>query len=611
MIRPEISPLAEASERSAEALLHELQAYVADLETQNRTLHETCTILQESRDRYFELYESAPVSYLTLSEKGLIADINLSGAAMLGMERGKLLKYRFARFIAPRHSKLWQAHFLSVLEGTDKLNCELALQRSDGSLLHVRLDSQRLVKDGSFCIRTVLTDCTERKQVEAALQKSEALNQAILDSVTSEIAVLDHDGKIIAINRPWQRFALENSVDLGKTMPTIRIGANYLAACPADTGAAAHEALNARNGIQAVLDGRLPSFSLEYPCHSPEQQRWFCMSVTPLGDGVVITHTNITEHKQAVESVRIREEFFRMIAENVEEFIAVLDLQGQRLYNSPSYARFFADVESMKGTNSFSDVHPEDLERVERTFRETVHSGRSHHLIYRLVLANGSIRHMESCGVLIRNSQGQATHVVVVSRDISERIESEKEILSLAFYDTLTQLPNRRLLNDRLNQAMAASMRSGSYGALMLLDLDNFKMLNDIYGHMVGDLLLIEVARRLTSCVREMDTVARFGGDEFVVLLSMLDEDKTDAVMRSRLVAEKIRAVLAVPYVLKFQSKDGMETTVGHHCTSSIGIALFINRESGIEDLLRHADMAMYQAKQAGRNSLRFYDLET
>ena len=186
--------------------------------------------------------------------------------------------------------------------------------------------------------------------------------------------------------------------------------------------------------------------------------------------------------------------------------------------------------------------------------------------------------------------------------------ESENQIRSFAFYDALTQLANRRLLNDRLGQAMAASKRSERYGAVIFLDLDNFKPLNDMHGHDVGDLLLIEVAHRITRCVREMDTVARFGGDEFVVMLSELDADKELSVAQAGIVAEKIRVILAEPYLLTRKQEGNAETTVEHHCTSSLGVVLFINHEASQEEILKWADMAMYQAKENGRNLVHFFE---
>src|SRR5271169_2302255 len=175
--------------------------------------------------------------------------------------------------------------------------------------------------------------------------------------------------------------------------------------------------------------------------------------------------TDIIERKRVDDASREQEAFFRMIAEHSDDFIAVLDLKGRRLYNSPSYARLFGDVESIKGTDSFAEIHPDDREHIKQVFRETVQSRIGMKADFRIVLADGSIRHMESRGGLIRNSQGQVTHVVVVSRDVTERKQADEDIYNLAFYDALTGKPNRRLLNDRLAQAMAASTRSRRYGA--------------------------------------------------------------------------------------------------------------------------------------------------
>ncbi len=200
--------------------------------------------------------------------------------------------------------------------------------------------------------------------------------------------------------------------------------------------------------------------------------------------------------------------------------------------------------------------------------------------------------------------------VFAAARDITERKQAEEMILNLALHDALTRLPNRRLLNDRLNQSMAVSKRSGRYGALLFMDLDNFKPLNDTHGHFVGDLLLVEAARRISSCARKVDTVARFGGDEFVVMLVELDVDKTQSTTQSGIIAEKIRAILDEPYVLKFKPEGQEETTVEHHCTSSIGVTLFLNHEAGAVEIIKQADMAMYQAKEAGGNQIRFFNLQ-
>lgn len=196
------------------------------------------------------------------------------------------------------------------------------------------------------------------------------------------------------------------------------------------------------------------------------------------------------------------------------------------------------------------------------------------------------------------------TNYVGVYTDITERKRMENQVMHLAFFDALTNLPNRRLLNDRLGHAMAVNRRSSCFGAMVFLDLDNFKPLNDKHGHGVGDLLLMEVANRLKRCVREVDTVARFGGDEFVLMLPELSADRDASVKLAGIVAEKVRLALAEPYRLLVEPGS----IVVHHCTASIGIALFGGMENSQDDILKWADAAMYAAKEAGRNAIRFYE---
>ncbi|MBK7813540.1 MAG: EAL domain-containing protein [Rhodocyclaceae bacterium] len=194
---------------------------------------------------------------------------------------------------------------------------------------------------------------------------------------------------------------------------------------------------------------------------------------------------------------------------------------------------------------------------------------------------------------------GHISHYVVAFSDISQRKEAEEQIRNLAFFDPLTQLPNRRLLIDRLGLALAATTRYRKHGALLFLDLDYFKNLNDTLGHEAGDQMLVEVAGRLKSCVREGDTVARLGGDEFVVMLEDLSQDEAEAATQAELVAKKILELGTQPYRLR-----GRE----HHSTFSIGIGLFNAEHLGADELLRRADVAMYQAKTNGRNALCFFD---
>lgn len=194
---------------------------------------------------------------------------------------------------------------------------------------------------------------------------------------------------------------------------------------------------------------------------------------------------------------------------------------------------------------------------------------------------------------------GRITNYICAFFDITERKQAEEKIHNLAFYDPLCQLPNRRLLFDRLHQAVTTSARNQTCAGLLFIDLDNFKILNDTRGHDIGDLLLIEVGQRLRTCIRDSDTLARLGGDEFVVLLEGLSEDRAEAAVQARGVGEKMLIDIHQPYMLK---------DIEHYSTASIGISLFANYRQNLDDLLKQADTAMYAAKKAGRNTLRFFD---
>lgn len=212
---------------------------------------------------------------------------------------------------------------------------------------------------------------------------------------------------------------------------------------------------------------------------------------------------------------------------------------------------------------------------------------------------NGEIYPQHLTITAVKNSNAVVTHYVATLTDITETKAALDEINLLAFYDPLTRLPNRRLLIDRLNHALVSSARNKQKGALLFLDLDHFKTLNDTLGHDTGDLLLQQVAHRLTACLREADTVARLGGDEFVVLLEGLGDQGLDAATFVEIVANKILLSISHTYQLGIHQCD---TTV------SIGATLFDETQTTIDDLLKQADIAMYESKNAGRNTMRFFD---
>jgi len=321
--------------------------------------------------------------------------------------------------------------------------------------------------------------------------------------------------------------------------------------------------------------------------------------------------------EQQQKLIRESEAKYRFLADNISDVIWVLTLETQRWsYLSPSIGKLLGytveevmaqPMEQLLTARSYIDIHGRIVERSQLFL-----SGADGKEVY-----TDEVEHRRSDGSTVwcevttrfaRNDQGEII-LLGVTRDITERKQAEEQIRNLAFYDPLTQLPNRRLLLDRFGLIISTCKRSNRYAALMFIDLDNFKPLNDEHGHDVGDLLLVEAARRIASCVREVDTVARFGGDEFVVMLSELDTDRVLSMKQAGVVAEKIRQTLGEIYRLTVLRKGMPEPRiVEHRCTVSIGVAFFNSQESSQDELLRLADAAMYRAKSSGRDQVRFTD---
>jgi diguanylate cyclase (GGDEF)-like protein len=257
-------------------------------------------------------------------------------------------------------------------------------------------------------------------------------------------------------------------------------------------------------------------------------------------------------------------------------------------------------------------IHPDDRAMMEAYLNQhVIGEGKLIDKYFRIIRQSDQAeRWVHGYGKLALDKQGLPLTMYGTIQDVTERKQIEEQVRQLAFYDPLTGLPNRRLLDDRMTQAMAASKRSGLHCALMFLDLDNFKSLNDAYGHEVGDLLLIEVAKRLTACVREVDTVARFGGDEFVVILGELEENHAASTEQARLIAEKIQTSLALPYLLNVpHCDDPADHLLQYHCSASIGVMVCDKHELSMSDAMKRADAAMYRAKDAGRNAIRFFEI--
>ena len=295
----------------------------------------------------------------------------------------------------------------------------------------------------------------------------------------------------------------------------------------------------------------------------------------------------------------------RTLVETIPDPVWIKDIQGVYLACNPAAEKFFGQPEGkVIGKTDHDFVTRELADSFFKTDHEAIAAeGPIAYEEWVEFHYSGQRAYVETIKTPIREADGRIAGVLGIARDLTGRKKAEEQVRNLAFFDPLTNLPNRRLLTDRLGQALTASSRSQEYGALLMLDLDNFKALNDTQGHDVGDRLLIGVAERLLDCVRSRDTVARIGGDEYILVLEELGTVPLEAGKQAEMIAEKVLATLNQPYSLGSGNKM-------HHSTPSIGVTLFCGKETAIEVLLKQADVALYQAKDAGRNNIRFFSAE-
>lgn len=337
-------------------------------------------------------------------------------------------------------------------------------------------------------------------------------------------------------------------------------------------------------------------------------ERWMAVKSSPyaMADGRLAYQgymEDITDRKMAEARIRSSELFLQQIFDTSNVAIFLVDMHGIiTLANQKMTEMFACTMDQLLGAPYVDLVDPCERDIGEQKMHALLASSADSVNLERSYLRkDGSSFWGNLTGKRFTHSDGTERGLIGVLMDISERKRAEEEVRNLAFYDPLTNLPNRRLLLDHLQTSLDTSERNGWYGALIFIDLDNFKTLNDTLGHDMGDQLLVAVASRLQSVVRKLDTVARFGGDEFVVVLNSLDASALIAAGMANNVGKKILAQLTPVYELNAHIVRS---------TPSLGIALYRGNESSIDELLKRADMAMYQAKMAGRNTLRFYDPE-
>jgi diguanylate cyclase (GGDEF)-like protein/PAS domain S-box-containing protein len=552
-----------------------------------KTAREMNRELIESKTRYQQMFDdAASIAFLLDPESGRIVDANAAAATFWGYTQDELRNMNIGQInMAPQ-----EAIHEAMIRVKEKGSCHLEWQHKlqSGDIREVEVYSSPLAYRGKTLLYSILHDVSERKQAERTLREQKTSLSAIIEGALDASLLMDSNGHVISWN-PQARimFGWTEEQAVGRMLHELIMPERYIEAHV--------QSLKrfARFGEGKMVNSRVETFAV----HRDGREIPIELSITPLKMNGKLEFSafirDITERRKREESMRLAATVF----DTVDEAVVITDTENRIVTVNPAFTNITGySRDEVIGKNPHvlsSGKHPPEF--YQELWGTLTATGSWHGEVWNRRKL-GDI-YVEQLSIhTVRDEHGHLTHHVGTFTDISERKAAEEHVRHLAHYDLLTDLPNRALIIDRIRQTLIKAKRARTRMALMFLDLDRFKPINDTFGHATGDLLLKEVAQRLLSCVRESDTVARIGGDEFVVLLPTIEEE-SDAIV----VAEKILHALGGKFTI---AENDL------YVSSSIGIAVY--PDHGLDDaaLIRNADIAMYHAKNAGRDNAKIFNFE-
>ncbi|MFJ7371254.1 PAS domain S-box protein [Lysinibacillus sp. NPDC098008] len=544
--------------------------------------------LEESKKRYERLVHYSPEP-IVVHQKGIIQYINQAGVQLFGGTHfSEIVGKSILNFISPevREIATERIEYMQQAEGNTLEMMEHKMIRLDGTPFYIEYTGVGILYEGEIAVQLLFRDITARKQAEEALLKSEHQYRLIADNMTDLVAVLDTKGEVKYAS-PSHGLVLGLSVE-------------------AYEGSLAHDIVHPEDVDKFArffeeMMATKESVTVEFRVQNQKKEwLWFEATGSPVYDenGNLLhflkVARDITERRQGEEDLRQSEELYRLIAENMTDLVCVIDEDVNVKYASPSHITVLGyPSNDYEGKCALDWVYEADAEGVKNQLESILESRESGNIEYRFKHINGNWIWFEANITPIFTEDGQFEHFLSVSREITERIMYEEKLTYLAFHDTLTGLPNRRLFKERLEQSLSEAERYERKMAVIFMDLDKFKLINDTLGHDVGDELLQQFSKRVQKCLRDSDTLSRQGGDEFTILLPEIQDEK-DAIS----IAKRILDSLQQPWEIGEQV---------FYTTSSIGISLYPKDGVTKHELMKHADEALYQAKEDGRNNFKTY----
>jgi diguanylate cyclase (GGDEF)-like protein/PAS domain S-box-containing protein len=538
--------------------------------------------LHESEEKYRLIVENANEALYVL-QGGIFRYANRMCGEMLGVPVAELIGVSMLEFLNPDDRKKAISQHLRILSG------ELTAGRSDFRVLTrygeerwADVNSVKIEWNGKTATLNFATDITDRRQAEEALRESDEKYRS-LASAADSMYLVDRNCRFLLVNeRHLARFGLPAEQVIGRTHDQFH---------------SAENAVIFKNYVTTVFE---TGESLQDEYRSARDGRYFVRTLSPVkGDNgmtssVTVVAKDITERKRMEEELKKREALLNEMGRMAKVGGWELDAESQKLVWTKEVYHIHEVDESCELTlgKAIGFYLPASRPVIERAVQRTMECGEPFDVELEIITAKGNHRWVHANGKVDRE-RGITKTISGTFQDITERRQAEEKIRQMAYHDSLTGLPNRKLFSDRLNIALAQARRNQKKVGIAMLDLDNFKGVNDTLGHDVGDLLLKATAERLSAALRKSDTVARCGGDEFVLILPALEVIE-DAIQVAQKIVDSFRKPLLI---------DTHQLVV----TTSIGIAFYPDDGADEGMLLKNADIAMYQAKQAGRNRYRLH----